>query len=159
MAQLPICECKVSSLKSAAVVETVLSTMKHDHLCCLWHQSQENWILAIWPYCLLVFVQTCQKIQKLFSFHIYIYIYVYLYTYLFFFLRVSHPTPSFKGQNELWLAKVFGSVHFLQGVQTPVTDLEVSGEASDAQLEIVDMLVGYSFITRNASDIWLYLFG
>lgn len=83
----------------------------------------------------------------------YIYIYVYLYTYLFFFLRVSHPTPSFKGQNELWLAKVFGSVHFLQGVQTPVTDLEVSGEASDAQLEIVDMLVGYSFITRNASDI------
>lgn len=85
--------------------------------------------------------------------YIYIYIYVYLYTYLFFFLRVSHPTPSFKGQNELWLAKVFGSVHFLQGVQTPVTDLEVSGEASDAQLEIVDMLVGYSFITRNASDI------
>ena len=54
-----------------------------------------------------------------------------------------------------------------------MTDLEVSREASDAQLEIVDMLVGDSFITRNktvkitthdhnvqnASDIWLYLFG
>lgn len=40
-------------------------------------------------------------------------------------------------------------MHFLQGVQTPVTDLEVSREASDAQLEIVDMLVGDSFITRK----------
>ena len=43
-------------------------------------------------------------------------------------------------------------MHFLQGIQTPVTDLEVSGEASDAQLDIVDMLVGdSSIITRQNS--------
>lgn len=143
------------------------------NLLLLWRPSFQPWNMIIsvafdtkakkiefWRSDLIASLSSCKHAKRYKNFFHFIYIYIRVSVYIpIFFLRVSHPTPSFKGQNELWLAKVFGSVHFLQGVQTPVTDLEVSGEASDAQLEIVDMLVGYSFITRNASDIWLYLFG
>ena len=96
---------------------------------------------------------------------------VYLYTYLFFFLRVSHPTPSFKGQNELWLAKVLGVCIFFKVSKLLWPILKCRGkqvmhsrhcwyagwwqfynEKKNGEDHTHDHNV------QNASDIWLYLF-